>query len=92
MGPTPNILLRIAGCLTPKTLPRIVGGPTPNALLYIGGCRTLNALLHIAGRSAPNALLRYKCALLRIDSIRSPASYKNLLRPVQRYIQNRVKY
>ena len=44
--PTPNALLRIAGC------------PTPNALLLIAGCPTPNALLRIARCPSPNVPLR----------------------------------
>ena len=35
IGPTPNALLRIAGCPTLNVLLRIAGCPTPNVLLRI---------------------------------------------------------
>ena len=35
VGPTPNALLRIAGCLTLNALLRIAGCPTPNFLVRI---------------------------------------------------------
>ena len=41
VDPTPNLLLRIAGCPAPIALVRIAGCPTPNALLRIAGCRTV---------------------------------------------------
>ena len=69
--------------------------PTLNALLRIGSYSTPNALLCIGVSysryststynrvSYSNCPAPYKCVLIRIDTIRSPASYKTLPRSVQ---------
>ena len=55
----------------------------PLALFHRAGCSTLNTLLRIAGCPTSYSPVSYseyptpnKCALLRINTIRSPASYK----------------
>ena len=53
-------------------LVRIAGCPTPNSLLRIIGFPTPNGRESYSERSTP-----YKCALLCIDTIRSPVSHKN---------------
>ena len=54
------------------------------ALFLIAGCSTLNAQLRVAGCPASYSRVSYsecptpyKCALLRISTMRSPALYKN---------------
>ena len=76
VGSTLNALLRIAGY------------STPNALLCIATCTTLNALLCIGASyseypttynqvSYSKCPSPYKYVLIRIDTIRSLASYEN---------------
>ena len=66
IGPIPNALLRIASCTT------------PNALLRIAGCPTYSKYPTPYNRvSYSECPTPYKWALPCIDTIRSPASYKN---------------
>ena len=76
VGPTPNALLRIAACSTPNVLLCIAECPAPNALLRIAVSYSEYPTTYspVSYSECPTP---YKCALLLIDTIRSPASYKN---------------
>ena len=60
----------IARCSIPIALFRTAGWPTPIALVRTARCPTPNGL-------TPYSPTPYKCALLRIDTIRSLAPYKS---------------
>ena len=90
IGPTLNVLLRIAGYSTPNALLFIAVWPTPNALLCIGVSYSEYPTKYnrVSYSKCPTP---YKCDLIRIDVIRTRLRIKTLFRLVQQDVIDKLR-